>query len=140
MNSQLESDPRYRALADEWHTLDAAHFDAKYQSMDAGGVSDRVRLIEDRMRFVHHALEALAQDRDPLSVDELEAARLERLAHAKERSTYRLTARPFLHEKRWWEPGYVPEGAADLRGEGRMSPALAVGLAPPRCRPSCSWA
>lgn len=100
-----------RALIDdisaEWFNLDALLLDAVIADQD---VTD----LRARFRYLAYTRAHMEQQATPVSIAALEDERLAALADETARDRYRATAKPWLHCDRWWEPGYVPDGAEGL--------------------------
>lgn len=105
---------RYDVLTKQWRGLDREHFDLVSIEAEFIEDTDPATPIEERlavarwaMRAHHHALMTLFQEVEQHPVETLEEHRIAGLNHETERSGYRLSARPFIHTDRWWEPGYL---------------------------------
>lgn len=114
MDDTFESDLRARmtpeqvqrrdALGQQWTPLDREHFEVL--TSDDATPADAAD-VRRRLRAHEHAMRSLVQEVLGESVEVLEQARIEALNYEVERSLYRISARPFLHTDRWWEPGYL---------------------------------
>jgi hypothetical protein len=119
MDDTFESDLRARmtpeqvqrrdALGKQWMALDREHFEVLMSHLDDedSAASDDVIDVRRRLRAHEYAMRSLFQEVLGESVEVLEQARITALNHEVERSGYRISARPFLHTDRWWEPGYL---------------------------------
>lgn len=105
---------RYDVLLSQRPELDREHFDLL--SIEAGihpdpepgtPIEDRLASVRRRFREHNHAVRSLVQEVDPQPLDVLEERRIEAWVHETDRSTYRMSARPWLDSDPWWEPGYL---------------------------------
>lgn len=101
---------RMDVLHEQWRELDRRHFETLMDRLDGDderALTDEVAAIRRDMRANFHARQSLWQEADAQPVAALESVRIEALNHQVERSGYRISASPFLHTDRWWEPGYL---------------------------------
>lgn len=112
----------------EYLRLDREFFEALVG--DANDAS--LARLRTELRRNHVVMQEAVELQRPRSEATKETERVEALAYQLERTNYRISAKPFLHTARWWEPDYL---AWTGHGSGRATSLIGqVGEYPPARR------